>query len=948
MRFRLLLCVAFVLAAISAGPTATSGAAGCGATGAPTTTVYLPNITKTLGGPSGWVTPFIVQNVGTAPTTLEVSFYGFSDGGLVTCRSVPGLQPATSFADIPNSDADLPGGSAFSVVVRSFGSEVVAVVNEHQGEGVRAEALSYVGLTSGATRVGLPWVARAHDGWLTTFIIQNLGSANATVTAAFASDDGTKTATLTRTILPGRSAAVNPANEPDLVDGTSYAVVLTSDQPIGVVANAHNDAATASQPMAFSYNGAPLATSDAHVPWVGRNADGGRTTTVVLQNLGTSDASPQLTFRRIGGSEQAAVQMGSLRPGRAARYALPAPAPSCPVGGSSSCPREGEHSLTVSGGSFGVLAYTVGLGSVMGGTGSAGASTRVYLPNVTRTLGGTTGWTTPIAVQSAGATTATLRWYRFADGALAITQYVGALTSGSSVKVDPRDVAELVDGSQYAVVVDGNGPLRATVLELSAAGGDGAMAYEGFVASGVVTSAPVLASVTLAPAAVTTLTGSVQQFIATFKDQAGNAFTGVPSTWSASPSSLGTVTSQGLFTASATPGTGTVTVTFGALTAIANVAVAAHTVSLGGLTFRVTASASADLYVESAISTADGQTIATTVEPDVAHVAGAFGRSFAKRPSIYVFANGASMTSGWVPSLQGTTTPRTNVNGVYLASSNKIALHWENMRQHEPQHTLRHELVHQMEMQITNASDSVPLWFREGIARLEDLTTPRGEWRMLESRYSAVSMAATNTLFALSLSDDAFDDLAPLERHYAYYESAETVRLLRADHTHAGILRLLDAVGQGQTFTVAYSATTGRPIEVFTAQRQERLRALAPSSPGVVTAAGSFTGNPQDLTFMLHGFVPSSAVHILVEGPNGLRNVESSRTKTVSAYGEYTSFLGDLWPAGNYKFTVTSGTTVVTATVVKIGAATASTLLPDVRPQLPLLDLGEIPLSARW
>src|SRR5205814_2950456 len=68
-------------------------AAGCGMPGQPTRTAYLPNITKTLGGPAGWYTPFIVQNVGVAPTDLEVSFYRFSDGALMTCRRISALQP---------------------------------------------------------------------------------------------------------------------------------------------------------------------------------------------------------------------------------------------------------------------------------------------------------------------------------------------------------------------------------------------------------------------------------------------------------------------------------------------------------------------------------------------------------------------------------------------------------------------------------------------------------------------------------------------------------------------------------------------------------------------------------------------------------------------------------------------------------------------------------------
>lgn len=77
-----------------------------------------------LGGPDGFYAPFIVQNVGTTTTDLQVSFYRFSDGSLVTCRKITGVGPGTSFADVPNNDGDLPGNSQFSVVVRSFGAQV--------------------------------------------------------------------------------------------------------------------------------------------------------------------------------------------------------------------------------------------------------------------------------------------------------------------------------------------------------------------------------------------------------------------------------------------------------------------------------------------------------------------------------------------------------------------------------------------------------------------------------------------------------------------------------------------------------------------------------------------------------------------------------------------------------------------------------------------------------
>ncbi|MDP9253136.1 MAG: hypothetical protein M3O80_09025, partial [Chloroflexota bacterium] len=236
--------VAASASAISETASATP-AAPCGTPGVPTTTIFLPNITKMLGGPSGWVTPFIVQNVGVKKATLEVSFYRFSDGGFVVCRKIPDLAPATSFADFPNNDTDLPADAQFSVIVRSFGSEVVSVVNEHQGLGTpaRQEALSYNGLTLGATNVYLPFVARPEAApcsavpqteatcnfrWVTTFVMQNFGNADAAVTARFTSYDGASTATITRVIAPGRSRFIDPSVEALLRPGRYYSVVLTS------------------------------------------------------------------------------------------------------------------------------------------------------------------------------------------------------------------------------------------------------------------------------------------------------------------------------------------------------------------------------------------------------------------------------------------------------------------------------------------------------------------------------------------------------------------------------------------------------------------------------------------------------------------------------------------------------------------------------------------------
>ncbi|HEV8228881.1 MAG TPA: hypothetical protein VGQ86_02905 [Candidatus Limnocylindria bacterium] len=461
--------VLFVALTISVGATQASPNA---AAAELTTTVYLPNITKMLGGADGWQTPFIVQNVGSVPTDLSIEFYAFADGSLVKTRSVTGLAPGTSIFHDPNSDNGLAPGGQFSVVIRSFGAPVVSVVNEHQNvtNQARQEALSYLGLSSGSTRVNLPYVAKSVGGWLTTFVMQNLGAATATVTAAFKSFDGTKTATLSRIIGPGRSQFVDPTIEPLLIAGTEYSVSLSSDQPIGVVVNAHNDAAGVPQPKGFSYNGIP-ASSEAttFLPYVQRNSQGA-TTRVIVQNIGTASATPTLRFRLLALVTQPALITGpTLAAGASWAYDV----------GTSGQLFDGEYSMTVVGGQFGVLGATIGAASASGATGTGTRSTTLFLPNITRTLGGATGWTTPINVQSTAGESATLRWYRFSDGALVHTQTLIFVDFGQTIRVDPRAIAQLTDNTQYAVVLQAeSGGVAAVVTEVNTQGGDGTMNYE--------------------------------------------------------------------------------------------------------------------------------------------------------------------------------------------------------------------------------------------------------------------------------------------------------------------------------------------------------------------------------------------------------------------------------------------------------------------------------------
>ena len=438
----------------------------------PTFTVYLPNITRTLGGPSGWHTPFIVQNIGTTSTSLTLDFFRFSDGAKVASHGGV-VQPGRSFVDSPRDEADLPDNTQFSVVITSAGAPVVAVVNEHQGPGAGNEALSYSGVSSGATTVYLPLVSDMASGWLTTMIMQNVGTTATTITASFVSLNGSKTATITKMADAGRSAFIDPRVEAALVAGTEYSATVTATQPIAVVANNHNDLPGTVAPRGDSYNGVVVSTpSTAYLPYITKNTDGvGRTSRVIVQNAGSTSITPTLTlypFSGVGGVPVPQTSQ-SVAPGGSFAFTPQAP--------------DGEYSLTISGGTFAAVATATTGSTAMYYTSTTQTAGKIFLPNVTRKLtqnpAADPGWNTPILVQSATATAATLKWFRFSDGSLVTTQTL-TLSPNVTLRVDPATVTGLSDNSQYAVVLESPDTVVAIVTELNLVGGDDAMIYKGF------------------------------------------------------------------------------------------------------------------------------------------------------------------------------------------------------------------------------------------------------------------------------------------------------------------------------------------------------------------------------------------------------------------------------------------------------------------------------------
>jgi subtilase family protein/lamin tail-like protein len=493
----------------SPAPPPPSGPCPAARSDAPTVANFLPNVTKTLGGPDGFTTPFIVQNTGTTPTDLEIEYKRFSDGSCVLRRAVPALAAGSSFAGTLVNETALPNDAQFSVVVRSFGTTIVSVVNEHQGLGARAEAMSYVGFAEGATTVWAPNVVRRFFGYHTPIIMQNLGTATASVTARFVPFDGGAATVASRTIQPGQSQFIEPNIEPGLVDGRQYAVTLTSTQPIAVVVNTQNDGPSVQNPLAYSTDGIARGGFAIYGAYAAKNAnDSGRintTSTIVIQNVGAAAVTPSIGFVPLGGgATRRFTRRAPLAPGAAwvfdPRYANgETTSPFC-VASTPDCLPDGEYSFVANAsGAIAAVVNVISPASAMGYSATVQPSSTFSLPNVTKTLGGAAGWTTPILLQAVTATSATLSWRSFRSGL--VTPQTVTLPPGGAVRIDPRSMPGLTDDTQYAVTITGlrgnaePGTVNAIVIEL-ADGADNAMIYEGFgVGSFVATANVVLTDV---------------------------------------------------------------------------------------------------------------------------------------------------------------------------------------------------------------------------------------------------------------------------------------------------------------------------------------------------------------------------------------------------------------------------------------------------------------------
>lgn len=114
----------------------------------------------------GWNTSLTVQNIGSMPTIITVTY----SNGIVLTRTIPANSGTLFYT--PN---DLPGFGPWLVSARveSQNQPIVAIINE---AGPNNRAASYKGFQSGSLKVVAPIVLKSYYGFTSSVTCQNIGS----------------------------------------------------------------------------------------------------------------------------------------------------------------------------------------------------------------------------------------------------------------------------------------------------------------------------------------------------------------------------------------------------------------------------------------------------------------------------------------------------------------------------------------------------------------------------------------------------------------------------------------------------------------------------------------------------------------------------------------------------------------------------------------------------
>jgi hypothetical protein len=290
---------------LSTGPTTAASYNGFSAADAGTS-FYVPSVYKNYV--DLYTSMITVQNADAAnPATVTVTY---KDGnGSVAATETGTIQPNAALTFDQANTPGMPVGFVGSAVVtsdRSVGA-IFAV-----SDPVNQQFSASNGSKDGATIAYVPVVYNAYsaDQWITSFLVQNVDAADATIEVTY-SDGRTGTAT----IKPGASKLYYQGSDGTPVNFNGSAVVKsTNGRKIVAIANIRNQAGNLS-----AYNGFTTGTKVVNLPVIYNNYSSlGWTTSFTIQNVDTVPTNLTVTF-----SNGQTKTMQNLLPGASALFYQP-------------------------------------------------------------------------------------------------------------------------------------------------------------------------------------------------------------------------------------------------------------------------------------------------------------------------------------------------------------------------------------------------------------------------------------------------------------------------------------------------------------------------------------------------------------------------------------------------------------------------------------------------
>jgi len=328
-----------------------------------------------------------------------------------------------------------------------------------------------------------------------------------------------------------------------------------------------------------------------------------------------------------------------------------------------------------------------------------------------------------------------------------------------------------------------------------------------------------------------------------------------------------------------------------------------------GLPFTSSATARADLFIESSLGADFARTLTSNVDADIAGLEQEFGRKLESRPSIYIFATRSNFALGLQQAF-GVRGPDAGVlaaanGGIALTRQNAIVINLQNVNAKDLA-VVRHELTHTMVHQIIGADGSIPTWLHEGIATTEERRGTTDELASARNASTALSVvtAGTATLADLEPAEQWIQRNAALGGQ-AYTVSAEAVRLLEERVSHEGLLRILDGVGRGESFGASFASEAGESLGDF--ERAFPARLAADQGTARVVQVRHADG----VRWSIAGFTPGKPVTISIDGAQYKLTFEVVADRN----GMYEAVFGATAPKGEYILRATSPVADATATL---------------------------------